>query len=569
MVEDFDDDNDNWSDYDESLCGTDSLDESDFPTDSDGDGTCDALEDDTDGDGVVDADDAFPMDSSEWLDTDEDGVGNNADDNDDGDAWSDADEDRCDSDPLDSESIPENLDENGGCVATKSEPKPTGETDSTDDNSSSTMWWICVCFPLLLLLLLIPLLYVARERGDSLLVLVGMRNGPEPENTTSNPEFVSGSGTKDDPFVLEPAHVANFGDSAFSKETITITKLDPDSLITITDMATHTNRGRFNMDSLSVEGNPEEKGSGAVVFQLQFDDNITEDETSGIYQAQIRVGSASVYLNWEVKVGDPEKDALKAANAKAKAEKAAAKKEKAVAWAEKNDADKKAKSEKNDADKKAKSEKDAADKKAKSEKDAADKKAKSEMDAADKKSKADADAKAKSEKDATDKKLKEAEDKAAAAEEKAKVAEGKAASEKKARENAEDDARAVAEQAAKERLEQMDKEMEVRRAKLAEMDDATRKKEEELLRISEKAKTIDFATLGVATSADKDDLQRIKGVGPFIEDKLNALGIYTFEQVGNMNSVIEEQVNIAIEFFSGRIKRDKWANQAKLFDKEK
>ena len=191
------------------------------------------------------------------------------------------------------------------------------------------------------------------------------------------------------------------------------------------------------------------------------------------------------------------------------------------------------------------------------------------MDAADKKSKADADAKAKSEKDATDKKLKEAEDKAAAAEEKAKVAEGKAASEKKARENAEDDARAVAEQAAKERLEQMDKEMEVRRAKLAEMDDATRKKEEELLRISEKAKTIDFATLGVATSADKDDLQRIKGVGPFIEDKLNALGIYTFEQVGNMNSVIEEQVNIAIEFFSGRIKRDKWANQAKLFDKEK
>jgi len=115
----------------------------------------------------------------------------------------------------------------------------------------------------------------------------------------------------------------------------------------------------------------------------------------------------------------------------------------------------------------------------------------------------------------------------------------------------------------------MDKEMEERRKKLDEMDEATRKKEEELLRISEKAKTIDFATIGVATSDEKDDLQRIKGVGPFIEDKLNALGIYTFEQVGNMTSKIEEQVNIAIEFFSGRIKRDKWAKQAKKLANQK
>jgi predicted flap endonuclease-1-like 5' DNA nuclease len=180
----------------------------------------------------------------------------------------------------------------------------------------------------------------------------------------------------------------------------------------------------------------------------------------------------------------------------------------------------------------------------------------------------------------------------------------------------------------------MEKEMEERRKKLDEMDEATRKKEEELLRISEKAKSIDFTTLGVAarstsskpvekgatevamsdtsdfedsgsawvqddeggmniswtgktataltgvkglkrgfaaaaTVTASDDLQRIKGVGPFIEDKLNALGIYTFEQVGNMTSEIEEQVNIAIEFFSGRIKRDKWAKQAKKLANQK
>ncbi|MDP6324192.1 MAG: hypothetical protein QF684_01315, partial [Candidatus Thalassarchaeaceae archaeon] len=179
------------------------------------------------------------------------------------------------------------------------------------------------------------------------------------------------------------------------------------------------------------------------------------------------------------------------------------------------------------------------------------------------------DAEAKAEQEAAEQKVKAAEEKAAAAEAKAAAAEEKAESEKKARHDAEDSARQIAEEAAKERLEQMEKEMEVRRAKLAEMDEATRAKEEELLRISEKAKTIDFATIGVATVDEKDNLQGIKGVGPFIEDKLNALGIYTFTQVGSMTAEIEEQVNVAIEFFPGRIKRDKWANQATELESKK
>ena len=61
---------------------------------------------------------------------------------------------------------------------------------------------------------------------------------------------------------------------------------------------------------------------------------------------------------------------------------------------------------------------------------------------------------------------------------------------------------------------------------------------------------------------ERDNLQDIKGVGPFIEEKLNALGIYTFKQIANMNFEIEEQVNVAIEFFPGRIRRDEWAKQA-------
>ena len=64
---------------------------------------------------------------------------------------------------------------------------------------------------------------------------------------------------------------------------------------------------------------------------------------------------------------------------------------------------------------------------------------------------------------------------------------------------------------------------------------------------------------------NKDDLQRTKGIGPFIEEKLNALGIYTFMQISKMDEELEDQVNIAIEFFPGRVKRDKWVNQAKDF----
>jgi len=50
---------------------------------------------------------------------------------------------------------------------------------------------------------------------------------------------------------------------------------------------------------------------------------------------------------------------------------------------------------------------------------------------------------------------------------------------------------------------------------------------------------------------------------------LNALGIYTFEQVSKMTAKIEEEVNVAIEFFPGRVKRDEWAKQAKKLHKDK
>ena len=89
------------------------------------------------------------------------------------------------------------------------------------------------------------------------------------------------------------------------------------------------------------------------------------------------------------------------------------------------------------------------------------------------------------------------------------------------------------------------------------------KKKEELERVKANASKIDFDVLGTAEASDKDDLQAIKGVGPFIEEKLNTLGIYTYEQMSKMTSELEDTVNEAIEFFPGRVKRDQWVAQSK------
>ena len=88
-------------------------------------------------------------------------------------------------------------------------------------------------------------------------------------------------------------------------------------------------------------------------------------------------------------------------------------------------------------------------------------------------------------------------------------------------------------------------------------------KVDDLARIADKKESIDFNTLGTASEDDKDDLKNIKGIGPFLERKLNALGIYTYKQISNMTPELEDQVNEAIEFFPGRIKRDNWVKQAK------
>ncbi|WP_109300763.1 hypothetical protein [Aquimarina sp. AU474] len=73
---------------------------------------------------------------------------------------------------------------------------------------------------------------------------------------------------------------------------------------------------------------------------------------------------------------------------------------------------------------------------------------------------------------------------------------------------------------------------------------------------------LNFASFGKAVASDKDDLKLISGVGPFIEEKLNGIGIYTFDQISKFTNEDIDTVTQLIQFFPGRIERDNWKAQA-------
>jgi predicted flap endonuclease-1-like 5' DNA nuclease len=61
---------------------------------------------------------------------------------------------------------------------------------------------------------------------------------------------------------------------------------------------------------------------------------------------------------------------------------------------------------------------------------------------------------------------------------------------------------------------------------------------------------------------EKDDLKIINGIGPGIESKLNKAGIFSFRQISELTEEKIQQVASIIEFFPGRITRDRWVEQA-------
>lgn len=69
-------------------------------------------------------------------------------------------------------------------------------------------------------------------------------------------------------------------------------------------------------------------------------------------------------------------------------------------------------------------------------------------------------------------------------------------------------------------------------------------------------------TLNAARSTGADDLKQLKGVGPKLEQTLNELGFYHFDQVAKWTDAEVQWVDSRLKF-KGRIVRDNWIEQAK------
>ena len=61
-----------------------------------------------------------------------------------------------------------------------------------------------------------------------------------------------------------------------------------------------------------------------------------------------------------------------------------------------------------------------------------------------------------------------------------------------------------------------------------------------------------------------DDLKKIKGVGPKLEELLHSLGIYHFDQIAAWGPAEIAWMDSNLEGFIGRVMRDDWVGQAKI-----
>jgi predicted flap endonuclease-1-like 5' DNA nuclease/Ni/Fe-hydrogenase subunit HybB-like protein len=73
-----------------------------------------------------------------------------------------------------------------------------------------------------------------------------------------------------------------------------------------------------------------------------------------------------------------------------------------------------------------------------------------------------------------------------------------------------------------------------------------------------------LATLGSFDAATEtpDDLKKITGVGPVLQKKLNAMGLFTFQQISKMTNQEYDLFDEILGELPGRAKRDDWAGQA-------
>lgn len=74
---------------------------------------------------------------------------------------------------------------------------------------------------------------------------------------------------------------------------------------------------------------------------------------------------------------------------------------------------------------------------------------------------------------------------------------------------------------------------------------------------------IGIAITGEVPPEDQDDLTRIKGISPYLSDRLQLIGIRTYDQIARLNDDQVRRINDAIEILPGRIRREDWVGQCR------
>lgn len=74
--------------------------------------------------------------------------------------------------------------------------------------------------------------------------------------------------------------------------------------------------------------------------------------------------------------------------------------------------------------------------------------------------------------------------------------------------------------------------------------------------------------LSAALYGKKDDLKKISGVGPKLENLLNKNGVFYFWQVSEWDSDDIRIIDERLDSFNGRIQRDNWVKQASRLRRE-
>ena len=92
-------------------------------------------------------------------------------------------------------------------------------------------------------------------------------------------------------------------------------------------------------------------------------------------------------------------------------------------------------------------------------------------------------------------------------------------------------------------------------------------KSELLKRIRDRQGRIYFDRLGFAHKHEANNLTLIDGLGLWVEERLNLLGIYTFDQIGKLTHEDIDTITEVLEIIPGSIEHDKWVRQAREFAK--